>query len=222
MGIKDYLKKLKRIKEVKDWIKQGKNPPTPQLIKQSVVRSYGETYKIDTLIETGTYTGDMVEAVKPYFKEIYSVELSEVLYAKCKKRFQGKANSNIFLFCGDSANELKKMLAISSESQPEKLRDVTQVRISDKFAMDEPQNSRKLFWLDAHYSGGETAHVALNTPIVKEIDIVLKDNPKHIILIDDARLFNGTNDYPTLEVIKNYVSTFGKTIKVEDDIIKIY
>ena len=88
-------------------------------------------------------------------------------------------------------------------------------------ASDEPQNLRKLFWLDAHYSGGETAHAALQTPIVKEIDIVLKDNPKNIILIDDARCFDGTNDYPTLDTIKNYVSVVGKTMEVKDDIIRI-
>ena len=283
MGIKDYLIKIKRAKEVKDWLKRGKTPPTPQMIKQFVVRSYGETYKIDTLIETGTYTGDMIEAVKPYFKEIYSIELSEILWEKCKKRFcnskhkvtyqkflnkegekifksgnfvnlkeyngemgtfkglNQKGFANINLFCGDSAKVLLKILLISESDiiktetkwegdinkDTKQLINRMQYPLIKKnlansagsghreIAIDEFHPLRKLFWLDAHYSGGE------QTPIVKEIDIVLKDNPKHIILIDDARLFDGTNDYPTLDTIKNYVSTLGKTMKVEDDIIRI-
>jgi len=42
-------------------------------------------------------------------------------------------------------------------------------------------------------------------------------------LIDDARLFNGTNDYPELEKLKSYVSAqkSNSAIVVENDIIII-
>lgn len=198
------LKKFKRTKEVKDWEKQGKIPPTPQLIKQEVVKEYAKNYNIDTFIETGTYMGDMVEAVKDIFKEIYSVELSKELFDKCEKRFPTNfpsVDKKINLFCGDSAKILPKMLAISSSKKTRKL--------------------RGLFWLDAHYSGGETAHADLQTPIVEELKIILNDNPKHIILIDDARLFDGTNDYPKIKTIFNYISSFGKNMNITDDIIRI-
>ena len=198
--ILNLLKSIKRKKEVKDWEKRGKTPPTPQLIKQEAVMGYAEHYNIDTLIETGTYTGDMVEAVKDTFNNIYSIELSEKLYWKCRKRFEFRKSSfpSINLFCGDSSKELPKILAI-----PRMLK------------------SRRLFWLDAHYSGGETARGDLETPIVEELKIILNDNPKHIILIDDARCFNGKNDYPKIEFVKQYVSKFGKKMDIIDDIIRI-
>ena len=202
------LKKIKRRMEVKDWNRRGQTPPTPQLIKQEAVREYGRRYGIDTLFETGTYMGDMIEAVKKDFKNIYSIELSETLWAKCKNRFSSMSGdtSNIFLFCGDSSVILPVILANSVELVREK---------------SGAHNLRRLFWLDAHYSGGETAHAALETPIVAELKTILNHNKEHIILIDDARLFDGTKDYPKLEAIEGFVSKFGKKMIVEDDIIRI-
>ena len=60
-----------------------------------------------------------------------------------------------------------------------------------------------LFWLDGHYSseffiGDEyfvTAKSDLNTPVEEELRTILASRRDHIILIDDARLFNGTDDY---------------------------
>ncbi len=254
------LKKLKRNKEVKDWKARGKTPPTPQLIKQKAVRKYANLYNIDTLIETGTYMGDMIEAVKDTFKDIYSIELSEVLYAKCKKRFniidideeknrlsnQFKMDINdikvtssemrifkggeayIFLSCGDSAKELPKILANLQAQCPsgncEKIGIQAGQTSTSKKVLANAMHAklRVLFWLDAHYSGGDTAHAKdCETPIKEELKTILNDNPKHIILIDDARLFVGENDYPKLLTIEGFVKGFGKKMEVKDDIIRI-
>ena len=65
---------------------------------------------------------------------------------------------------------------------------------------------RCIFWLDAHYSGGVTAKGDLDTPIIKEIEIILEHPIRdHIILIDDAQYFVGRNDYPKLEELEKYV-----------------
>ena len=59
-------------------------------------------------------------------------------------------------------------------------------------------NEPILFWLDGHYSAGNTSKGSLNTPIIKELVTIFQHPIKqHIILIDDARLFNGADDYPT-------------------------
>lgn len=62
-----------------------------------------------------------------------------------------------------------------------------------------------LFWLDGHYSGGGTAQAHLDTPIIQELGTIF-DHPvsTHVILIDDARLFDGTHDYPTIEQLRKF------------------
>ena len=66
-----------------------------------------------------------------------------------------------------------------------------------------------LFWLDAHYSGGDTAKGENETPIQKELHDIFQNPLKDfVILIDDARLFVGQNGYPTLAQVKEFVSPY--------------
>ena len=116
----------------------------------------------------------MVEAQRNHFEKIYSIELSEKLFNRAKKRF--KDYSHITILHGDSGIVLNKLI-------PE---------------IDKPA----LFWLDGHYSGGITAKGEKECPVPEELKTILKSSLPHIILIDDARLFNGTHDYPTIEQIK--------------------
>jgi hypothetical protein len=85
-------------------------------------------------------------------------------------------------------------------------------------------NEPILFWLDGHYSGGETAKGEANTPILKELEFILRHPIKnHVILIDDARCFIGENDYPTLRELAVFVSGINNELNftVENDIIRI-
>jgi hypothetical protein len=92
--------------------------------------------------------------------------------------------------------------------------------------IDEPA----LFWLDAHYSGTKTAHGKVETPIIAELNTVLRHKwaAEHIILIDDARYFidwpKRTHDYPTLEYIETVVRMqFPDWVfTVKDDIIRTH
>lgn len=146
-------------------------------VKRRVVKDFAAKYSLPTLIETGTYFGDMVSAVKNRFKRIYSIELDPVLYQRAKKRFA--KFKHITLLQGDSAKVLPKVLA-----------DI---------------NSPCLFWLDAHYSGGITAKGNKETPIMNELNTIL-NHPvlDHVILIDDADCFTGKGDYPTLEELRRF------------------
>lgn len=180
---------------ISQWEASGKQSNPPHAVKRAAIKWYREKYDLKILVETGTYLGDMVEACKLLFDKVYSVELSEKLYKKATKRFA--ADTNVELLCGDSSVKLPEIL--KKEHQP------------------------CLFWLDGHYSGGVTAMGSLECPVREELAAILQHPVNHVILVDDARLFNGTHDYPTVDEIKQIIAAHGKngTVTVEDDIIRI-
>lgn len=181
-------------KQYLKWHIHGKKEIHPQLFKQNQIRKLARKYNIKTLIETGTFFGDTVNALKKSFQNIYTIELDFQLCQLAQKRFE--RYSHIQCINGDSGKVL-----------PEILKKV---------------NEACIFWLDGHYSGGVTAKGDSDTPIVKELETILSHNIKeHIILIDDARLFNGTNDYPTISELEKMIIGSGKTIEVKNDIMRI-
>jgi hypothetical protein len=55
-------------------------------------------YKNDYFIETGTYQGETLDIViNNGFKNVYSIELSEVFYYNCVKKFIKNQNVKIFV-----------------------------------------------------------------------------------------------------------------------------
>ena len=83
-----YLHNLWLKMELLDWEQRDRPIPTPHLIKQDILRKYAMQYDLKILIETGTYYGDMVEAMKNQFDRIYSIELSNKLFEEARKRFK--------------------------------------------------------------------------------------------------------------------------------------
>jgi hypothetical protein len=82
--------------------------------------------------------------------------------------------------------------------------------------------SRSLLWLDGHYSGRLTARGETESPVFKELDAIFGNNdPLHVILIDDARLFIGKRDYPTIDQLDAYIKEKNRNYKIsiESDII---
>jgi len=156
------------------------------------------------LIETGTFLGDTIAFFKSNFTKLYSIELSEELANKAKKRFE--SNTNVSIVHGNSSVQLPNILREINESC--------------------------IFWLDGHYSSEfwigkafiQTAKGEKDTPIWEElVEIINHKIKNHIILIDDARLFNGENDYPRIKKIKVLISKHLPlhTFEVKNDIIRI-
>lgn len=178
-----------------EWQKNGCPVPPPHLVKQMTIREYQQKYKYSILVETGTYLGDMVEAQKRIFKTVISIELGVDLFENAAIRF--KNDNNVKLFQGDSGKVLPRIL-----------KDI-----------DEPA----IFWFDGHYSAGITAKGDKECPIFEEIDAVLNSKRfNHILLIDDARCFNGKGDYPTTEKLTEYIRSKNEKYQVEvkNDIIR--
>ncbi len=167
------------LREIRRWYKMGMHLPPPPILKQKIVKTYAYMFLIKLFVETGTLMGSMVNATRKTFEKIYSIELDYELYRNAKKRFS-KYN-HISIIQGDSSKVLPTIL--SKIKQP------------------------CLFWLDAHYSAGITAKGDIETPIKQELDNIL-NNPtlNHVILIDDARMFIGKKDYPTLKELRNFIS----------------
>ena len=51
------------------WKLRGQPVRSPHLLKQRTVREYAEKYRLRTMVETGTYYGEMVAAMKNRFDE---------------------------------------------------------------------------------------------------------------------------------------------------------
>jgi hypothetical protein len=181
----------------REWVAAGRPAPAPSAVKRAVLREYADRFGLRTLVETGTYRGGTIAALRNRFARIYSVELDDALYERAGARFAGMAN--VTLLHGDSADVLPTLLP----------------------RLTEPA----LFWLDGHYSGPGTAKGRKETPIVEEIRAVLAHPiPGHVILIDDARVFGTWPDYPTVEEFRALVATNrpGLIFDLEDDIIRIH
>lgn len=75
-----------------------------------------------------------------------------------------------------------------------------------------------LFWLDAHW-GAESA------PIRQELDCIYRHPVRdHVLLIDDARYFDGHGDYPSIEELRQQAAREypGSVVESKDDIVRIY
>jgi hypothetical protein len=183
-------------REVAAWEKAGRGLPPPQAFKKQLIRDFGRRFETRVLVETGTYWGHTIAGSLGVFKTIYSIELKDAFYQHARRRFA--RHRNVKLFHGDSATQLPRIL----------------------WELNEPA----LFWLDAHYSGDGTARGDVDTPIVAELRAISQHRLKtHVILIDDARCFDGTNDYPTLTACKTLSTGFwpASRFEVADDVIRI-
>lgn len=142
-----------------------------------IKKTYRARPDIRIFIETGTAQGNTVEFVKKDFARVYSIELSEQYAQKAIRRFSN--DPHVTIITGDSKIELPKLLQ----------------------SINEPC----VFWLDGHYSYADTARGDTVTPIIEELKTLLVTPHKHVIIIDDARLFIGRHNYPWLTTLARFV-----------------
>ena len=173
------------------WEAAGRPVPPPHLIKVLKIQELAKKNNIRVFVETGTYMGDMIECVKNDFDLIISIELSIQFFKRAKRIF--KRYRNILLLQGDSGMLLSKVCQTIKRPA--------------------------IFWLDAHYSGGNTARGNIDTPIISELrSIFTNSKEKNIVVIDDARCFVGEDGYPTVKELKTFCKNFSYDIVlIKDD-----
>lgn len=120
-------------------------------------------------VETGTYMGDTVRNMQPYFREFHTIEISMNLY----KHFLATHPNygNVKAHYGDSSVKIPELLKSFGESD------------------------KCVFWLDGHFSHGCTSKGDKDVPLLEEckaIDELYKPD-EGLILVDDLRLFGTTH-----------------------------
>ena len=176
------------------WILRGRPSRSPHLLKQKVVQEYGEKFALKTLVETGTYYGEMVAAMKSRFDRIYSIEFVPELADRAKRKFA--PDPHIQIFCGDSRVVMPEVLALLK--------------------------GPALFWLDAGYYGW--VGIRTNEQrLSAELEMILSHPFPHMVLLDDARGLTGRDGIPSVDDVKTYVeSTFPRrSVEVKYDIMRI-
>jgi hypothetical protein len=195
-SLRSRLEKRRQKQELELWERNGCPAPPPHIIKQRTLQHYANRFNLRTLVETGTYFGEMVDAMKNRFDQIYSIELSTFHYELAKQRF--RRYPHIELVHGDSGEEIGRIVN----------------RLS----------SPTLFWLDGHYSAGGTARGKKDTPIFEELEHILcRPDTRDVIIIDDARHFGTDPAYPSVEELCRFVrsKTNNMAIEIESDAIRI-
>jgi hypothetical protein len=190
-----WLRPLTESRVQRHWDRAGRPIPATPLLKQILIKEYQRRFKLRVFVETGTFAGEMIDAVLGRFVRIYSIELDDGWYAKAVQRFARRPE--VTLLHGDSGTRLPDVLAQVTEPA--------------------------LFWLDAHYSGPITARGPLDSPIVQELDaIAAHPVGGHVVLIDDMRYFTGADGYPEAAALVADLRRKhpADVVEIQDDVLR--
>ena len=133
----------------------------PSIDKKFLSLLQDDYTKYKTFIETGTLTADTTFEMEPHFEKLFTVEIKKEFYERARSRYKGK---KIEFLLGDSSNVFNHILPTI--------------------------NTDAIFFLDGHYSSGNTGKGSKDCPLIEELSIINKSFVKSgIIIIDDRRLF---------------------------------
>ncbi len=179
------------------WRWSGRGGPLPARSKRRLLRRYARQFGLAILVETGSYRGDTVAALRREFKQVYSIELSPDLARMAEKRF--RRARNVTIIHGDSGATLAEL--------------TRELHVPT------------LFWLDGHYSAGSTARGTLSTPVLAELEAILSHPVSgHVVLIDDAAWLDVELGGNGLDQIRTRILAAQPewTVVMHDDIVRAH
>jgi len=199
-----YVKHLgrRRTRETADrfvdgvWKKPRASSKSVEGKKRAMLVQYSNKFNLRVFVETGTYKGDTVKAMllSNLFTGIYSVDNDVVRASKANRRF--RSFPHIHCAHGDSSVWMPEILKQISEPT--------------------------LFWLDAHASYEQVQKLGVKTPLLDEIKAIVSHRTDHVIIIDDARYYDGSlKDYPDIKQIKELLPSNWQC-EVDNDIIRCH
>lgn len=162
-------------------------------------------YDYSTFIETGTLFGYTILTVEPYFRKVHTIEIAEKFFMEFEQHKNNLGKLQINNHLGDSVEIIPKLLKV----------------------LDSKDNC--IFWLDGHWSSGDTGKGEKDCPLIEEclaIDSSYKSD-NAIILIDDYRLFDTNINENWLDITENNILKCFKTFSVTknfvfDDVLVLY
>lgn len=178
------------------WRLRGKPIRSPHYVKQQTVKQYAREFDLHVLVEAGTYFGEMVQATRRHFREIYSVELEDWLFERARQKFS--RYPHVHVLHGNSEVLIPQI--VSQLTEP------------------------ALFWLDAGYYGFAGAVGNPDRIVIELTAIFAHAISDHVVLIDDARGFSGQNGAAGIDDLKELVARKapGRVLEVRDDIVRIH
>lgn len=178
-----------------EWVERDFALPASNAVKNKVLSRYA--IPDATWIESGTFYGNTSAFLAGIGKIVYTIEPSEVMFNIGKKKLE--KIKNVTQLFGTSEDILPQLCA---EIQ-----------------------GNICFWLDGHYSSGETYKGQNETPILEEMRIIgmhLKNYENICVFIDDVRCFNPEmkeyENYPSVSWLVQTADEWGMQWKIEHDI----
>lgn len=140
---------------------------SPAVIPVDLVGQLRDLLGLGHAIETGTHLGGGARTLAGLFTRVTSIELSRELHARAVRAHTSVGNLDFVR--GDSAERLHELIDPAVPT---------------------------LYYLDGHWSGGTTAGVERECPVLAEIAATAAGHLDDCILIDDARLFQAAPPPP--------------------------
>jgi hypothetical protein len=164
---------------------------------KSLILRLREEFGADTFVETGTFHGGTSRWASEHFAKVTTIEGARAIHEAAVEKHKGVPNID-FRF-GRTVERLPEVV--------------------------DGLRGPAVFWLDAHWSGGETAGVEQECPTLEEIAIIRRSPYEHVILVDDARLFtspppppHNPAHWPTFQQVADALGA-GRYTMVDADVI---
>jgi len=146
-------------------------------------------------IETGTHLGTTSARMSSLFREVHTIEISDLYYEESKKSLNRLQNVKTYL--GDCVDLLPSILSSCV--------------------------GNTVFWLDGHWSGGTTGRGKDDCPVLDECKIInnylSQTCSKSIIVIDDYRLFGEIKEHNWKNITVNNIRSIFPIEKIRTDMI---